>query len=242
MFLFPAIDLHDGKVVRLHQGVYDKQSTYNLDPVEQARAFESAGAKWLHVVDLGGARSGVMTHLPIIERICKETKLLVEFGGGVRSQAIIDTLLGAGVQRVVLGTAAFEQWDWFAKLVQEKPYSQRLVLGLDARNGQVALSGWEKQTKLTALEVAVTVSDWPLAAIVFTDIATDGTLKGPNVQSTYQLAASTKVPVVASGGVGTLEHLRALRQLPVQGAIVGRALYEGAMTIEQALAVLERGG
>lgn len=240
MYLFPAIDLRRGQVVRLHQGDYGQQTTYGSDPVEQAAAFAAAGATWLHVVDLDGARSGHATHLDVIRRICRETKLKVEVGGGVRTEASIDALLNAGVTRAILGTAALKQWPWFESLMGNPTYRGRLVLGLDARDGKVAVSGWEQATDLSALDIARRVNDWPLAAIVYTDIATDGTMQGPNVEMTRQMAAATHVPIVASGGVGTLEHLRALRQLPVQGAIVGKALYEGAFTVEQAIAVLEK--
>lgn len=241
MFLFPAIDLRDGQVVRLRQGDYDQQTTYGNDPLEQARVFEQAGSTWLHVVDLDGARSGRMVHLEQIERICRQTRLKVEVGGGVRTVGAIDKLLAAGVERVILGTAALKNWEWFEGLMGNPTYRNRLVLGLDAREGRLAVSGWESQLEATALEIAQRVSDWPLAAIVYTDIATDGTMQGPNVQATREMAQATHVPVVASGGVGTLQHLADLRTLPVQGAIIGRALYEGAFTIEQALKVFEHG-
>ncbi len=237
--LFPAIDLRGGQVVRLHQGDYGKQTTYGSDPVQQARQFEAAGASWLHVVDLDGARTGTMVHLDFIRRICKETKLKVEVGGGVRSEASIDALLNAGVFRVVLGTAALKNWPWFESLMGNPTYRGRLVLGLDAKDGKLAVAGWEQTTDQLAIDIARKVSDWPLAAIVYTDIATDGTMQGPNVDQTRAIAAATHTPIVASGGVGTLDHLRALRTLPIQGAIIGRALYEGAFTIEQALAAFE---
>ncbi len=239
MHLFPAIDLRNNQVVRLQQGDYDRQTTYGLDPVEQARLFAEAGATWLHVVDLDGARTGHMVHLEIIRRICKETKLKVEVGGGVRSEASIDALLNAGVTRVVLGTAALERWSWFEGLMGNPTYRGRLVLGLDAREGMLAVSGWEKTTNVSAIDIAKKVGDWPVAAIVYTDIATDGTMKGPNVEATREMAQATHVPIVASGGVGTLAHLRALRELPIQGAIIGRSLYEGAFTIEEALEAFE---
>ncbi|MCE9589115.1 MAG: 1-(5-phosphoribosyl)-5-[(5-phosphoribosylamino)methylideneamino]imidazole-4-carboxamide isomerase [Planctomycetes bacterium] len=241
MYLFPAIDLRAGQVVRLHQGDYGKQKTYGHDPLEQARLFERAGATWLHVVDLDGARSGVMTQLDAIRSICTNTKLKVEVGGGVRSQETIDLLLSAGVTRVILGTAALEKWDWFADLVQRPAYHQKIVLGLDAKQGKLAVSGWERQTSATPIEVAKKVSDWPLGAIVYTDISTDGTMQGPNVPATKAMAEATRVPVIASGGVGTLEHLRALRALPIQGAIVGRAIYEGAFTVEEGIREIEGG-
>jgi phosphoribosylformimino-5-aminoimidazole carboxamide ribotide isomerase len=155
---------------------------------------------------------------------------------------VIDRLLSAGVFRVILGTAALRNWEWFESLMGNPTYRGRLVLGLDAKEGRLAVSGWEQTTDVTAIDIAKKVSDWPLAAIVYTDIATDGTLAGPNVRATLQMAQATHTPIVASGGVGTLEHLRALRQLPIQGAIVGKALYEGAFTIEQAIEVFERGG
>ena len=240
MFLFPAIDLREGQVVRLHQGDYAQQTTYHADPLAQAQQFEKAGASWLHLVDLDGARSGRMTHLDIIERVCKNTKLKVEVGGGVRSEGAIDKLLSVGVTRVVLGTAALKNWAWFEGLMTNPTYRGKLVLGLDAREGKLAVSGWEQATSATALEVAQRVTDWPLAAIVYTDIATDGTMQGPNVAATGEIARATRVPVVASGGVGTLEHLKALRALPIQGAIVGKAIYEGAFTVEQAVGVLEK--
>ncbi|MCC6679649.1 MAG: 1-(5-phosphoribosyl)-5-[(5-phosphoribosylamino)methylideneamino]imidazole-4-carboxamide isomerase [Phycisphaeraceae bacterium] len=239
--LFPAIDLRGGKVVRLTQGDYARQTTYGDDPLEQAQVFAQAGASWLHVVDLDGARSGEMTHAPHVRRICAETTLKVEVGGGVRSEQAIDLLLNCGVERVILGTAALRNWAWFEKLVQHKAYQRKLVLGLDARGGKVATDGWEKTSDVTALEIARRVSDWPLAAIVYTDIAVDGMLSGPNVAATRELAQATRVPIIASGGVGTLDHLRALRMLPIQGAIVGKALYENAFTIHEALAAFERG-
>ncbi len=239
MHLFPAIDLRNNQVVRLHQGDYDKQTTYGADPVEQAGLFANAGAAWLHVVDLDGARTGNMSHLQTIKRICRETTLKVEVGGGVRTEASIDALLNAGVTRVVLGTAALANWSWFEGLMGNPTYRGRLVLGLDAREGMLAVSGWEKTTNVSAIDIARKVSDWPLAAIVYTDIATDGTMQGPNVEATREMAAATHVPIVASGGVGTLEHLRALKVLPIQGAIIGRSLYEGAFTIEDALQAFE---
>lgn len=238
--LFPAIDLRGGCVVRLHQGDYAQQTTYHADPVDQAKVFADAGATWLHIVDLDGAKSGRLVHLDVIERICKQTALKVEVGGGVRNQGSIDRVLATGAQRAILGTAALKQWDWFEGLMGNPVYRGRLVLGLDARDGKVAASGWQDQMEVSALDLARKVVDWPLAAIVYTDIATDGTLAGPNVEMTRQMAEATNVPIVASGGVGTLEHLRALRSLPIQGAIVGKALYEGRFTIDQALAALER--
>lgn len=241
MFLFPAIDLLHGQVVRLHQGDYDKETGYGVDPVETAQRFADAGCTWLHVVDLEGARSGRMAHLDIIERICKETKLNVEVGGGVRTEGAINKLLSIGVFRVILGTAALQNWKWFEALMGNPTYRGRLVLGLDARKGQLAVDGWETQLEATAVEIAQRVSDWPLAAIVYTDIATDGTMQGPNVEATKQIAEATHTPVVASGGVGTLEHLRALRDLPIQGAIIGRAIYEKAFDLAEAVNVFERG-
>jgi phosphoribosylformimino-5-aminoimidazole carboxamide ribotide isomerase len=241
MHLFPAIDLYHGNVVRLEQGDYQQQTVYEAIPSEQANRFADAGVTWVHVVDLDGARLGRMAHLDPIAEICQTPGLKVEVGGGVRTTGAIDKLLAAGVFRVILGTAALQNWPWFEKLMGNPVYRGRLVLGLDARKGKLAVSGWQQQTETTALEVAKAVSDWPLAAIVYTDIATDGTMQGPNIEATHQIAQATHVPIVASGGVGSLDHLKALRSLPIQGAIVGRALYERRFTIEQALAVFEKG-
>ena len=240
MHLYPSIDLRGGKVVRLYQGAYDKQITYGDDPVGQACCFEEAGATWLHVVDLDGARSGEMAHREVIERICRETSLRVQVGGGIRSERVITDLFSSGVRRSVVGTAALREWDWFASLVAQPGYHDCIVLGLDARHGKLALSGWEKQTQTEAITIAQRVSGWPLAAIVYTDITTDATMMGPNLEATRRIAHATEVPVIASGGVGSLEHLAALRKLPIGGAIVGRSLYEKAFTIEQAISVFER--
>ena len=240
-YLFPSIDLHDGQVVRLHQGDYDQQKTYDADPIEQAKKFADAGATWLHVVDLNGARTGRMSHVDVIQRICQQTPLKVEVGGGVRTNGSMDKLFSAGAARVVLGTAALQDWEWFEGLMTNPTYRGRVALGLDARDGLLAVSGWETQLESKAVEIAQRVTDWPLAAIIYTDIATDGTMNGPNVDATREIAEATNVPVVASGGVGTLGHLRALRTLPIQGAIIGRALYENAFSINQAIETFEQG-
>ncbi|MEM9914299.1 MAG: 1-(5-phosphoribosyl)-5-[(5-phosphoribosylamino)methylideneamino]imidazole-4-carboxamide isomerase [Planctomycetota bacterium] len=241
MYLFPAIDLRGGRVVRLMQGDYAQQTTYGDNPLDQAKQFEDAGATWLHVVDLDGAKTGQLAHREQIQAICEHTNLKVEVGGGVRSEATIDALLNIGVTRAIIGTAALRNWDWFESLMGNPTYRGRLVLGLDAREGKLAVSGWEETTNTTAIEVARKVSDWPLAAIVYTDIATDGTLQGPNVEQTRAMCEATHTPIVASGGVGTLEHLAALRELPIQGAIIGRSLYENTLTIDNALNVFEKG-
>lgn len=239
-YLFPAIDLRGGNVVRLTQGDYDRQTTYGDSPLAQAQRFEQAGSTWLHVVDLDGARSGEMEHLEHIRAICEQTQLKVEVGGGVRSEKAIDQLLEAGVERVIVGTAALRNWDWFTRLVHEEAYQHRVVLGLDAKDGMAAVDGWEQTTDLSAIDIAKQVTGWPLSAIVYTDIAVDGMLTGPNVQATAEMAQATDVPIVASGGVGTLDHLRELRQLDVQGAIIGKSLYENQFTIDQALDAFEK--
>lgn len=241
MYLLPSIDLRGGKVVRLTQGRYDQQTIYGDSPVEQANAISDGGATWLHVVDLDGARSGRLSHLSVIEQICQLGRLKVEVGGGVRSEGVIDRLLSCGVERVILGTAALENWSWFEGLMSNPTYRGRLVLGLDARDGKLAVSGWEQQLQTTAEEVAKRINEWPVAAIVYTDIGLDGMMQGPNLSATRSIAESTDVPVIASGGICRLDDLRALAQLPIAGAIVGRAIYEGAFTVEQAVALFERG-
>jgi len=239
MRVLPAIDLRDGAVVRLWQGDYAQQTTYGHDPVAQAQRFEAAGARWLHVVDLDGARAGRLMHGGTIAAICEQTGLRVEVGGGIREEGAIDRLLRAGVERVVLGTAALKDWAWFETLMGNPTYRGRLVLGLDARDGMLALSGWEEATDTPAVDIARTVSDWPLAAIVYTDIATDGTLTGPNLDALQRMTEATHCPIVASGGVGSLADLDKLSRLRLQGVIIGRALYDGAFTLEQALATVE---
>ena len=239
-YLFPAIDLRGGNVVRLVQGDYDRQTTYGDSPLAQAQVFEQAGSTWLHAVDLDGARSGVMEHLEHIRSICEETKLKVEVGGGVRSEKAIDQLLGVGVDRVIVGTAALRNWDWFAELVHREMYQHRVVLGLDAKDGMAASDGWEQTSDRSAIDIAKQVNGWPLSAIVYTDIAVDGMLTGPNAIATAEMAQATDVPIVASGGVGTLEHLRDLRKLNIQGAIIGKSLYDNQFTINEALEAFEK--
>jgi len=240
MYLFPSIDLRGGQVVRLHQGDYELQTSYGNNPLQQASEFANAGATWLHVVDLDGAKSGHMVHHQVIKQICEETGLKVEVGGGIRTQDSIDQLLSVGVERVILGTAALRNWNWFEDLVAVSENSSRLVLGLDARGGKLAVDGWQHQLELTAVDIAKRVNGWPLAAIVYTDISTDGTMQGPNIDATQEIAESTAISIVASGGVGNLDHLRALRQLSIQGVIIGRSLYEHAFAFKEALAIIEQ--
>jgi len=231
----PSIDLRGGNVVRLQQGDYARQLEYDLDPIQTARSFESAGAQWMHIVDLDGAKQGAVSQAELIGAIIKSCSLRVQVGGGVRSTGDVDQLLDTGAQRVVIGTRAIEDWPWFQSLAADPAYADRLVLALDAKDGRVATRGWTQTTALLAVEIAEKVSDWPLGGILYTDVARDGMLGGPNVEQTRRLAQAGKVPVIASGGVGNLEHIRTLLSLPIWGVIVGRSLHEGKLDLRAAI-------
>jgi len=235
MDILPAIDLRDGKCVRLLQGDYDKQIDYADDPLAVARQFEQAGARWLHVVDLDGAREGRLFNLPTIEKLIRETSLHVEIGGGLREFETIESLISAGAARCVVGTKALEDWDWFQDLVHRPVYERRIALGLDAREGRLAVHGWTKDTEQNALQVAERVADWPLGAIIYTDIGRDGMLLGPNVEAVKILAEYSQVPVVASGGVTDIADVKRLKELPIAGMIIGRAIYEKQIDLAEAI-------
>lgn len=236
MELWPAIDIRGGNCVRLREGDFAQETVFAADPVEVARRFRSQGARRLHVVDLDGAREGRPVSRPIIERIVRETGLIVEVGGGVRDEATLDAYLDCGVSRVVLGTRAVEEPQWLKDMAARRP--GQIVLGLDARNGLLASRGWLETTPLGVLDYLARLGPVPLAAIVYTDIARDGAMVGPNVEATRKLAEATKIPVVASGGVSHPADVKALARLPIAGMIIGRALYEGTISLPEALAAV----
>lgn len=233
----PSVDLRSGCVVRLKQGDYGQQINYPVDPVDTAKAYKEAGATWFHIVDLDGAKEGKPAQTPLIEKMITASGMKVQVGGGIRSTADIQRLLDAGANRVVVGTKALEDWAWFTDLVHQQAYHHKLVLALDAKNGVVATRGWTTDSGKLAVDVAREVSDWPLGAILYTDVAKDGMMTGPNFEATTQLAEAGKVPVIASGGVGNIGHIRRLTKLPVWGVIVGRSLYEGTLNLKEAIEV-----
>jgi phosphoribosylformimino-5-aminoimidazole carboxamide ribotide isomerase len=233
--ILPSIDLRNGRVVRLKQGDYGQQINYDVDPIDVAKSFAAAGAKWMHVVDLDGAKEGRPMQTDLIARVAQASGLKVEVGGGIRSSVDIETLIDRGIQRIVIGTAAMEKWDWFKEIVRRLP--NKIVLALDAKAGQVATRGWTHDSGKMAVAVAREVSDWPLGAILYTDVAKDGMLTGPNFDETQHLAEAGKVPVIASGGVGSIEHVRRLTTIGVWGAIIGRSLYEGKVDLAEAVRV-----
>ena len=236
--LIPSIDLRGGRVVRLRQGDYARQIDYDVDPLAVARRYADAGAEYLHVVDLDGAKAGAVAQAERIGEVVRATGLTASVGGGVRSAADVDALLAAGASRVVVGTRAVEDWPWFESLAADAAYAGRLVLAVDAKDGRVATKAWTETSDLLAVDLAARVRGWPLAGLLYTDVARDGMMGGPNVARTVELARATDVPVIASGGVGTAGHVEALATLPgspVWGVVVGRSLFEGALTIEDAL-------
>lgn len=236
MQIIPAIDLRGGKCVRLSQGDFARETVYSDDPGATAEAFLRAGAKWLHVVDLDGARTGSPQNLDAIRAITAHHPLHVEFGGGVRSLETIETLLGLGVRQVVLGTALVRDPELAREAFHAFP--SEIVAGLDARDGKLSVSGWESDEGGDVIETAKRLSDLGAERFIVTDIATDGMLTGPNLELMARFGREVTGALVASGGVGTLEHLRALAALNPSpaGAIVGRALYEGKFTLAEALA------
>lgn len=240
MVIVPSIDLREGKVVRLQQGDYARQLNYAVDPIEQTRQYARAGAQWMHIVDLDGARQGRPMQTALIARIVQSASLRVQVGGGVRSTADVQALLAAGAARVVVGTRAMEDWAWFDGLVHEPAMNGRIVLAVDAKDGVIATRGWTASSGRLAVDVARQVSDWPLGAILYTDIARDGMMSGPNIPQTQRLVEAGKVPVIASGGVGDISHIRAVKGIGAWGVIVGRSLYEGTLSLTEALAEAQR--
>lgn len=238
MILFPAIDLKDGRCVRLRQGAMDDATIYNDDPAAQARTFEAAGARWLHVVDLDGAVSGLPKNASAVGAILKAVSMPVQLGGGIRDRARIEAWLEAGVRRVVLGTAAIANPELIREAARAHP--GRIVVGIDARKGKVAVDGWTRATETTARELADALAGAGVAAIVYTDIDRDGVLGGPNIDATVALAKGLPVPMIASGGVSTLDDIAALRAREkdgIAGVIVGRAIYDGRVDLKRALAL-----
>ncbi|WP_170548044.1 1-(5-phosphoribosyl)-5-[(5-phosphoribosylamino)methylideneamino]imidazole-4-carboxamide isomerase [Ruegeria atlantica] len=238
MILYPAIDLKDGQAVRLLRGEMDKATVFNDDPAAQARAFVEAGCEWLHLVDLNGAFAGEPINAAPVEAILKACNVPAQLGGGIRDMTTIETWIEKGLARVILGTVAVENPD----LVREaaKAFPGKVAVGIDARNGMVATKGWAEETDVQVTDLARSFEDAGVAAIIYTDINRDGAMQGPNIEATADLARAVSIPVIASGGVSSLDDLIALRDCGVElnGAISGRALYDGALDLKEALATL----
>jgi phosphoribosylformimino-5-aminoimidazole carboxamide ribotide isomerase len=239
MQIWPAIDLLGGKCVRLEQGDYARETVFSDDPAAVARQFEREGARYLHLVDLDGARAGKPVNLDAVRAILAAVDMECELGGGVRDEATIESLLALGLSRLVVGTSALKQPEWFRGMCEK--YPGRLALGVDARNGLVATEGWLETSTTSAVELVEQFAGAPLAAIIYTDIATDGMLAGPNIAATREMQAATQTPVIASGGVTTASDVADLAEARLAGAIVGRALYAGTLTLRDALKAAERG-
>ena len=236
MEVIPAIDLLDGKCVRLYQGDYDRASIFNDNPVEVARKWAAEGATRLHVVDLDGAKVGKSVNLSVIEAIARAIDIPVQVGGGLRDRTGVSRLLETGVQRAILGTVAVEKPDLVTQLCNEFP--QQIVVGIDARNGKVATRGWLETSEILATDLAQRMAQQGVAAIIYTDIHRDGTMIGPNMDALRELAESVSIPVIASGGVSSLTDLLTLLSLEpigVTGAIIGKAIYTGDVSLKEAV-------
>jgi phosphoribosylformimino-5-aminoimidazole carboxamide ribotide isomerase len=242
MLIIPAIDLKNGKCVRLSQGRMDAETVYDDDPVRPAQRWEEAGAEMIHMVDLDGAVEGRPRHRPHIARVVDAVRVPVQLGGGIRDARTAQALLDLGVFRVVIGTEAVHTPPWLSEICRRNP--GRVAVGLDARRGCIAVEGWTRTTDVPATDLARRLEDSGVAAFIFTDIHRDGMQTGPNIEETRRLAESVRVPVIASGGVGELGHIRALLPLEavgVIGVITGRALYTGALSFADAAALAQRG-
>jgi phosphoribosylformimino-5-aminoimidazole carboxamide ribotide isomerase len=239
VILYPAIDIRGGQAVRLMQGDYDRETAYDADPVDAARRWVDGGAEWLHVVDLDGARAGLPVNLDSVSRIAGAVDVPIELGGGLRDPDAVKDALDAGARRVVLGTAAHADPDMLGGLVAE--HGEGIVVSVDARGGEVAVSGWTERTGTTAAELLRAMTALGVARFVYTPVALDGTLEGPGLDELRSASAVTDAELIYSGGVGSLEDLTAIAGLGLPtlgGVIVGRALYEGRFTVAQARAAL----
>ncbi|MFC1940860.1 1-(5-phosphoribosyl)-5-[(5-phosphoribosylamino)methylideneamino]imidazole-4-carboxamide isomerase [Chloroflexota bacterium] len=236
MEIIPAIDLKDGRCVRLYQGNYNEETIFSEDPVEVALEWQSLGAPRLHIVDLDGAARGELCNLNIIEEIANAVLVPTQLGGGIRQLETVEQLLKAGIERVILGTAAVED----PKLVEEacRKFRESIIVGIDTREGRVAIQGWQQETGLGAIELAKSMVQLGVKRFIYTDINRDGTLTEPNFTAFSELVDAIKLPVIASGGITSLTHLKMLKQLGAEAAIVGKALYTGDINLKQALAAV----
>lgn len=236
MYVIPAIDLRDGKCVRLIQGKYNRQITYHDDPVKQAQEFSLAGAEWLHIVDLDGAKLGRPVNTDTISAIvrqCRPSGLKIEVGGGLRDEGSIKQLLDIGIERVIIGTKAVSDFKWFSRMAEK--FSGKIILGLDARGSNVATHGWTQKSPRKLLDFAVEAAKLPIAAIIYTDITRDGMMTGPNLERTKALIEIVQVPVIASGGVNKIDDIKELARIGAAAVIIGRSLYEGTLKLSDAI-------
>lgn len=238
MILYPAIDLKDGVCVRLKQGNMNKATVFNTDPADQAREFQAEGFEWLHIVDLNGAFDGYSVNASAVRTILRTVRMPIQLGGGIRNMQGAEYWFESGVARVILGTAAVRDPEFVKKLAKE--YPGRVAVGIDARDGQVAVQGWADQTEMSAIDLAKSFEDAGVATIIHTDISRDGVLEGPNVAATAALARAVSTPVIASGGVGSLEDIQAIKAHEadgISGTIIGLAVYDGRISPRDALKV-----
>ncbi len=239
MRLYPAIDLKDGKCVRLVQGDYEAVTVFNEDPVAVARLWEEAGASYLHLVDLDGAKEGKSMNDEVIRRIVEVLHIPVQVGGGIRTLADIEVKLKCGVKRVILGSVAVRNPELVSEAIQIFG-AETIVVGIDAKEGKVAIEGWLELTQIEAVTFAQEMSKRGVQTIIYTDIAKDGMMQGPNQEMTHRLVEETSLNIIASGGVSSEEDLRQLKALEVEGAIIGKALYLGAIDLKEAIQTFER--
>ena len=233
MNIFPAIDLYEGKAVRLYKGDYRQMTVYDPNPIDTARKFEAAGAKFLHMVDLEGAKSGGTPNAGTIERIAGSTGLFVEIGGGIRSMDVIERYLSMGVRRVILGTAAITGGDFAARAVQR--FGEAIAVGADVRDGRIAIKGWTEQSDMTLDAFMERFQKLGVRTVICTDISRDGAMRGANRALYAELQRRTRMDIIASGGVSTLEDVRALSVMGLYGAIIGKAYYTGAIDLREAI-------
>jgi phosphoribosylformimino-5-aminoimidazole carboxamide ribotide isomerase len=238
MIILPAIDIKDGQCVRLYQGDYAQVSTYDADPVTVAQRWQSAGASWLHVVDLDGAAAGRPINIEVIRKMRDKTSLHIELGGGMRSLDHIGQMLDLGIERVILGTVAVTDHALLREALAR--WGKCIAVGLDARNGQVAISGWRETLQVQATSLATELGEIGVQRFIYTDIARDGALKGPNLDTLREMQQAISCALIASGGVSSIDDVRSIAALGIEGAIVGKALYTGDVDLEAAIQEFER--
>lgn len=235
MIIYPAVDIKDGRCVRLVQGEFDKVTVYSEEPLQMALKWESLGAEYLHVVDLDGARTGETQNISITSEIAAKLKIPVQLGGGIRSIEVIEKLISKGIKRVILGTSAVKNPDLVKQAVEA--FKESIVIGIDAKDGKVAIDGWEKTSEFTAIDFANKMVELGAKTIIYTDISRDGMLIGPNLAAMREMAQTVDAEIIASGGVSSLQDIKDLKETGVSGVIVGKALYTGNVDLKEAIEI-----